>query len=463
MTPNVLSVVLLKAQIVYDKGTLLIRGDVRVPNSSWDARSNAYRAPALYYSDILAFLEKSNIHYEDYARSLLPVPRFAGKTQLRDYQNDALDAWVQAGNRGSIVLPTGAGKTLVAVGAVESLQTPTLVVVPTLELVAQWRRVLADEFNVEIGVYGGGENTLLPITVSTYDSAYLRAAELGNRFGLIVFDEVHHLPAEGYRYIAEMSLSPARMGLTATYEREDGLHSELSRLVGGKVFELSVQALAGDYLSDYEVERLYVDLAPDEQERYAAQYRIFTDYLARSKIPMRTPQDFSRLVMRSGRDGQARKALLARNRAMDIALNSRTKIEVLKNVLTENSTDQTIIFTQHNKLVRTIARSLLIPAITHVTPKDERREILDNFHDGTYRIVVTSKVLDEGVDVPDAAQAIILSGTGSSREFIQRLGRILRKREGKQARLVEIVTRNTSEMKMSTRRKRKWREGEHAS
>jgi len=453
----------LKAQIRYDKGTLLIHGDVRVPNSSWDARSNAYRAQALHYSEILAFFEKSNVYYEDYAQSLLPVPRFAGKTELRGYQKDALDAWVQAGNRGSIVLPTGAGKTLLAVGAIELLQTSALVVVPTLELVAQWRRVLADEFNLEIGVYGGGENVLLPLTVSTYDSAYLRAAELGNKFGLIVFDEVHHLPAEGYRYIAEMSLSPARMGLTATYEREDGLHAELSRLVGGKVFELSVQELAGDYLSDYEVERLYVDLMPDEQEEYAAQYRIFTDYLVHSGTVMRTPQDFNRLIMRSGRNGEARRALLARNKAMDIALNSRTKIKALEKLLIQNPADQTIIFTQHNKLVRTIARTFLIPAITHLTPKDERREILDNFHRRRYRIVVTSKVLDEGIDVPDAAQAIILSGTGSSREFIQRLGRILRKREGKQARLVEIVTRNTSEMKMSTRRKRKWREGENAS
>ncbi len=453
----------LKAQIAYEKGTLLISGDVYVPNSSWDARSDAYRAPAMYYSDIISFLDNSGVRYEDRAQSLLPVPRLTGTTPLHTYQKDALDAWTRAGNRGSIVLPTGAGKTLVAVGAIEALQTPTLVVVPTLELVSQWRRVLTGEFSVETGVYGGGENVLLPLTVSTYDSAYLRAVELGNKFGLVVFDEVHHLPAEGYRYIAEMSLSPARMGLTATYEREDGLHAELSRLIGGKVFELSVQELAGDYLSDYEVERLYVDLTPEEHHEYVAQYGIFTDYLTRAKIPMRTPQDFSRLIMRSGRDGQARRALLARNKAMSIALNSRTKLKALERLLTENSADQTIIFTQHNKLVHTIARTFLIPAITHMTPKDERREILDNFHDGTYRVVVTSKVLDEGVDVPDATQAIILSGTGSSREFIQRLGRILRKREGKQARLVEIVTRNTSEMKMSTRRKRKWREGENAT
>ena len=106
----------------------------------------------------------------------------------------------------TIVLPTGAGKTIVAVGAIGKLQVPTLVVVPTLDLVEQWKGTLAGEFGIEIGVFGGGDNLLKPLTVSTYDSAYLRAVELGNRFGLVVFDEVHHLPAAGYRHIAEMFL-----------------------------------------------------------------------------------------------------------------------------------------------------------------------------------------------------------------------------------------------------------------
>ncbi|MGZ4869002.1 MAG: DEAD/DEAH box helicase [Halobacteriota archaeon] len=449
--------------IKYDKGTLLIRGDARVPNSHWDARSGAYRALALHYADITDYLESSHINYVDEALELLPVPRLQFHSSLRDYQADALASWMQAGKRGTVVLPTGAGKTIVAVGAIGTLQTPSLVIVPTLDLVEQWRRVLAAEFAIEIGTYGGGENVLKPLTVSTYDSAYLRAAELGNRFGLIIFDEVHHLPAPGYRHIAEMFLSRARLGLTATYEREDGLHSELRRLIGGKVYELTMQDLAEEHLSGYDVVHLFVDLTPDEAEEYARMYGAFTDYLARRNIQMRGPEDFSRFIMRSARDPEARKALLARNRALDIALNSRAKIEALKELLLEHPRDQTIIFTQHNKLVDRIARTFLIPAITHTTSKDERREILDNFRDGVYRVIVTSKVLDEGVDVPDAAQAIILSGTGSSREFIQRLGRVLRKREGKRAKLTEIVTRDTTETKISHRRKRKWRNAERAA
>lgn len=446
------------AKIFYDKGTILIKGDLAIPNSRWDSRSGTYRAMALFYRDIIEYLKQSNVPYVDEALDLLPTPYLQCKVELMTFQHDALKAWLDAGKRGTIVLPTGSGKTLIAVAAISELKTPTIVVVPTLDLVEQWQRVLTREFDAKIGAYGGGENVLQPITVSTYDSAYLRAEELGNRFGLIVFDEVHHLPSAGFRHIAEMFASPYRMGLTATYEREDGLHNDLPRLVGGKVYELSVQHLAGRHLSEYDLEKLYVDLTLEEKEEYERQYRIFTNYLLKRNIAIRTPRDFTKFIMRSGREPAARQALLARNKAMDIALNSQMKLEALKNILLDQPAEPTIIFTQHNKLVHRIAQKFLIPCITYMTPKDERKEVLDNFREGRYRLIVTSKVLDEGVDVPDATQAIILSGTGSSREFIQRLGRILRKREGKRAKLIEIITRNTTETKMSWRRKRTWRD-----
>jgi len=428
-------------------------GDLAIPSSSWDSRARAYRAMALFYRDIIEYLKRSNVNYVDDALELLPTPYLQCKVKLKNFQHEALKAWLDAGKRGIVVLPTGSGKTVIAVAAISELKTPTIVIVPTLDLVEQWQRVLTSEFNVEIGVYGGGENVLQPITVSTYDSAYLRAGELGNRFGLIIFDEVHHLPSTGFRHIAEMFAAPYRMGLTATYERQDGLHNDLPRLVGGKVYELSVEHLAGRHLSEYELEKLYVDLTRGEKEEYERLYKTFTDYLVKCNIILRTPHDFTKFIMRSGRDQKARQALLARSKALDIALNSQKKLDALENILLDQPTEPTIIFTQHNKLVHRIAQRFLIPYITHVTPKDERKEILDNFREGKYRLIVTSKVLDEGVDVPDATQAIILSGTGSTREFIQRLGRILRKREGKKAKLIEIVTRNTAEMKMSSRRK----------
>lgn len=443
----------------YDKGTILIWGDVKVPYSSWDPRAKAFRAMALYYVDIVDFLNRSKIGFEDHVLSPLPCPDFRCSVRLRDYQQEALNAWVGAGKRGVIVLPTGAGKTIIALKAISDINVPTIVVVPTLDLVEQWSRKLTEEFNVEVGVFGGGENVLKPLTVSTYDSAYLRVEELGNRFPLIIFDEVHHLPAQGYSQIAEMFASPYRMGLTATYERADGYHSELPRLVGGKVYELQPEALAGKHLSNYTLQKVLINLTHEEQMEYDALYSIFTDYLKSNNIVMRSPTDFQHFIMRTGSDRNARKALLARNRALEIALCSSAKIEALKGLLSEHPSERILIFTQHNSLVYQISRKLLIPPITHKTPKEERSEILHNFRMGSYRTIVTSKVLDEGIDVPDATMAIIISGTGSTREFIQRLGRILRKKEGKKAMLVEIVSRQTTETRISQRRMRGREEG----
>jgi superfamily II DNA or RNA helicase len=158
--------------------------------------------------------------------------------------------------------------------------------------------------------------------------------------------------------------------------------------------------------------------------------------------------------MRTGRDPEARRALLARNRAMYIAQNSSSKVGYLKDLLASNPDSKSLIFTRHNKLVYRISREMLIPAITHQTPRQERAEILDAFMSGRYMRIVTSQVLDEGVDVPDASLAVILSGTGSSRQFIQRLGRVLRKKGRKRARLVELVSTGTAETRLSRRRKR---------
>jgi superfamily II DNA or RNA helicase len=329
---------------------------------------------------------------------------------------------------------------------------PTIVVVPTLDLLDQWRSKLKKEFKVDVGVLGGGKQEIKALTVSTYDSAYIHAVRLGNKFGLIIFDEVHHLPAESYKHIAEMFASPFRMGLTATYEREDGLHSELNRLVGGKVFEKKVKELAGEHLSSFRVQKIKVALTEEEQIEYERNQGIFTDYLRKNNITIRTPLDFQKIVMRSGRDPNARQALLARNKARDIALNSVSKMEKLREILKYHTDGRLFIFTEHNKLVHKISTEFLIPAITYRTAGKERTEILDKFRSGVYRAVVTSKVLDEGIDVPEADVGVILSGTGSERAFIQRLGRILRKKEGKEAILYEIVSAETSEVNTAKRR-----------
>jgi superfamily II DNA or RNA helicase len=353
-----------------------------------------------------------------------------------------------------VELPTGAGKTVVAIAAMVARQTPTLVVVPTVDLLNQWRRELAAEFDVEIGQFGGGTQERGPITVSTYDSAYLRADAEGGAFGFVVFDEVHHLGGEGYRDIARFLPAPARLGLTATFERPDGAHEVVEELVGPRVFTLGVDDLAGDHLAPYDIKRIEVELSDAERERYEAAQETFVDYLRTSSLDMRSGADYRKLVMRSGNDPRAREALLAKQRARRVMMNADAKVDALATILARHADDRVIVFTAHTDLVYRLSERFLLPAITNETGASERREILDRFREGTYSRVVTANVLDEGVDVPDANVAVVLSGSGSEREFTQRLGRILRpKTDGGRALLYEVVTEETTEEDVAARRR----------
>ena len=198
-----------------------------------------------------------------------------------------------------------------------------------------------------------------------------------------------------------------------------------------------------------------------EKEEYQKNFGIYQLHLKKLGIRMNYHGSFRRLIMMSTKSRLAREALLARNKAMEIALNSEAKLETLKKILAQNRGVKTIIFTQHNSLVYNISDKFLIPAITHRTEKEERKDILAGFKEGRYMAIVTSKVLDEGVDVPDAKLGIIVSGTGSGREFIQRLGRLLRPKKKdisdtyyEQAKLIEIISSNTREAGTSAKRKK---------
>jgi superfamily II DNA or RNA helicase len=439
----------------FDKGTLLLKGEIGTPYGKWDPRVGCYRIKAMCYGDVLTYLEESRIPYQDEVQKLPPLEPLKCSVELRPYQKEALSKWRLARNRGVLVLPTAAGKTYIALKAISLLKSQTLIVVPTLDLIDQWRRKVLEGLNTEAGAVGGGENTVRMVTISTYDSAYLQAELLGNKFMFIVFDEVHHLASPSYIQIAEMYIAPYRMGLTATYERSDERHELLPQLVGDLVYTVNVEELAGKHLSPYTYEKIYVKLTPEEQQIYDNQMAVFKGYLQEKGIVLKSAEDFQKFIMITGRDRRAREALLARNRALKVALNSDAKLNLLANQLEVHKDERTIIFTLHNDLVYTISRKFLIPAVTYQTPKDERREILENFRSGEYGAIVTSQVLDEGVDVPEASVGFILSGTGSTREYVQRLGRLLRKVEGKQARLVEIVSKETAEVTISRRRQQK--------
>ncbi|MBX0321729.1 DEAD/DEAH box helicase family protein [Halomicroarcula sp. F13] len=442
-------------ELTFESGTVRLDGDPPpdLPAVERDDRSKSARAPAHRYAEVRAALDARGVDYADHVLDTAPLS-LSTTYDLREYQRAALSAWREAGDRGCLELPTGSGKTVVGIAAMVALDTPTLVVVPTIDLLEQWQRELEREFDRPIGRLGGGEQRVESVTVATYDSAYLRADELGDRFGLVVFDEVHHLGGEGYRDIARLLAAPARMGLTATFERPDGAHEVVETLVGPLVYDLSVDDLAGDHLADYDIKRVEVELTDDERERYEAEQGTFTDYLNRSNIQLRSGSDYQELVKRSGTDPAAREALLAKQRAREVMMNAQRKVDRLADILDRHRGDRVIVFTAYTDLVYRLSERFLLPAITHETGASERREILERFRDGTYSRVVTANVLDEGVDVPDANVAVVLSGSGSEREFTQRLGRILRpKDDGGRALLYELVTEATAEERVARRRR----------
>lgn len=420
----------------------------------WDERSACLRAPACRYAGLVRALRALKIPYQDLARryETLDTPALVHR-EPRPYQIGALAAWKAADFCGVVVLPTGAGKTLVAHLAIDDRKRSTLVVAPTLDLVHQWHDGLRTTFGGTIGIVGGGDYDVRPLTVTTYDSAYLHMEHLGCRFGLVVFDECHHLPGESYALSARFCLAPFRLGLTATPERTDGRDPILDDLVGPIVYRKDIVELAGQYLADYETVRVSVDLSPSEREEYERERTLYRQFLVDNGISMASPRGFSDFIIRSSRTEEGRRAFAAYRRQREIAFTAPAKLDYLGRLLGQHRNDRTIVFTQDNATVYLLSRRFLIPAITHHTKVSERSAILRGLAEGSYTAVATSKVLNEGVDIPTANVAIVMSGSGSVREHVQRLGRILRKGEGKRALLYELVTGGTSESMTSMRRR----------
>jgi superfamily II DNA or RNA helicase len=421
-----------------------------------DARRRCLRTLPIDYPDICSALGSLYLLEAEFdLRPPLPHP-VEVKLEARSYQQEAIEAWQAADCRGVVVLPTGAGKTLVALLSIAALNTSTLVYVPTLDLLSQWRASLLANTNLaddEVGVWGGGDKELRPVTVVTYDSAAIHTRTLQG-FGLIVFDEVHHLPADTYRTIAEGAIATARLGLSATPERSDQRHSDLDRLVGPTVYErLPSHLRASRHIANYRTERITVALSDDERARYEQAARVYRSFLRSRHISMRSGRDYERnLILRSGNDPVAREALLAHQAARRIALSAEGKLEVVETLLARHKADRVLVFSEYNALVDTVSARFCVPAVTHKTPAPERKAILDGFRSGRFTKLATGRVLNEGVDIPDANVAIILSGSATKREFIQRLGRILRPKQS-EAVLYEVVTEETTEEGIAQRRK----------
>lgn len=430
----------------FDRGTLRFDnlGPHALPGVVWDARVDGFRAAAYRYHSVLAAAASMSVGVVDevafaFDRNAAPWTT----PTLRPYQEDSLRAWRAFGARGVVAMPTGSGKTILAVAALAQARAPSLVLCPTRALLEQWERELARWYQGPIGVVGDGERRVEDVTVMTFESAFRQLDVLGDRFRVVVVDEAHHF-ASGIRAEAlEMCVAPMRLGLTATAPTEGSAGAQrLAELIGPTVCEIAVGELLGTHLAELELTRLSVRLDPDEADDYERSYRPFAELRA-TFMRANPGADWVSCMRAMSRSAAGRAAISGYHRAVALASFPRAKRTLVAALLARHRDDKSLVFTASTDDAYAIALEHLIPVVTAETDRAERAEILARFRDGTYRAIVSARVLNEGIDVPDARVAIVAAGRFGEREHVQRIGRVLRPAAGKRALVYELVTAGT--------------------
>ncbi|MEN9753587.1 MAG: hypothetical protein RL670_1278 [Actinomycetota bacterium] len=347
--------------------------------------------------------------------------------QLRDYQQQAVNKFWEGGS-GVVVLPCGAGKTLVGAGAMAVAKTNTLILVTNTVSARQWRNELLSRTTLtedEIGEYSGAMKEIKPVTIATYQilttkkkSEFAHLSLLNAKdWGLIIYDEVHLLPAPIFKMTADLQ-ARRRLGLTATLVREDGKEGDVFTLIGPKRFDAPWKPIEAQGSSApancCEIRR---DLPETERLDYAV----------------------------ANLDERYR-----------IAATSPTKIPVIQTLLKKHAGEPTLIIGQYLDQIDLVADALKVPKITGATPVDEREVLFQQFREGVIKTLVVSKVANFSIDLPEASVAIQMSGSyGSRQEEAQRLGRILRpKADGRSAGFYTLIARDTVDQDFAQNRQR---------
>jgi superfamily II DNA or RNA helicase len=446
-------------RLVFDRGTIVLlpTGGEELPRPPlpggvWDGRIAAPRCPARFHAELVAELGRRHVRFTDEVAGLPATsPPISAPIELRPYQAAALAAWELAERRGIAVLPTGAGKTRLAIAAIARTGVRALCLVPTRILLDQWMRCLRESLGIEPGQLGDGEHRTGSVTVATFESAWRHMHRLGNQFPLLIVDEVHHF-GNGLRDEAlDMCVAPWRLGLTAT--KPTGRPARrLDSLVGATVYELRIEDLAGRYLAPFESVVLHLDLTHDERVEYEALMATFGEAMRRFRrfAPNATWDEFAKAAACSD---EGRRAVAAWHRARKITAFPRAKQAMVATLLDRHRASRTIVFTADNPTAYAISRAHLIMPLTCDIKRKERERALALFKAGTLRALVSAQVLNEGIDVPDADVGIIVAGSRGQREHVQRVGRILRPQPGKRALVYELVVRASSEVATSRRRR----------
>ncbi|MEO1065320.1 MAG: DNA repair helicase XPB [Actinomycetota bacterium] len=347
--------------------------------------------------------------------------------ELRDYQRAAVDGWAPSGS-GVVVLPCGAGKTIVAIAAMVELGRRTLILTTGNVAVEQWRRELrrfTDLGDDDIGEYSGRDKRLAPVTIATYQ---IMATRRSGRFlhlpvvrdhdwGLIVYDEVHLLPAGVVRMTADLQ-SRRRLGLTATLVREDGREADVFSLIGPKRFDAPWRDLElQGWIAPATCTEVRVPLTEDQRATYAA--------AASDRRPL-------------------------------AAAAAAGKVDVVRRLVADHAGEQLLVIGTYVASLVALAEQLGAPVLTGDTPTAERQRRLDELRSGELEVLVVSSVGNTSLDLPEVSVLVQVSGTfGSRQEEAQRLGRILRpKREGRTASFYSLVARDTVEQDHAPRRQR---------
>ena len=353
---------------------------------------------------------------------------------LRTYQNEAVDAFyaggTERGGSGVIVLPCGAGKTIVGIGAMHKVGARTLILTTNVTALRQWRSEILDKTDLsedDVGEYSGERKDIRPVTITTYQILTWRRKKTDEfahfhlfndaNWGLIVYDEVHLLPAPVFRAVANLQ-SRRRLGLTATLVREDGKEEEVFSLIGPKKYDVPWRVL--------------------EKQGFVAEATC-------TEVRVPFAEDDLRLEY----------AMADQRRRYRLAATNPAKLRVVSQLTKRHAEDRVLIIGQYLDQLHDIARLLEAPLITGETPQGERDRLYTAFRTGEVTHLVVSRVANFAVDLPDANVAIQVSGTfGSRQEEAQRLGRVLRPKTNgdNSARFYTVVTRDSTEQEFSARR-----------
>ena len=447
------------AMLRFVEGTLVLdnvsRGDFAPAPAgwAWDGRVGAWRCDASGYSRVTQLFTERGIAFKDAVPQWQPIDwPYVSLPPLRPEQDRAVHAWLTP-RRGVVVMPTGTGKTEVALAIMWETAVSTLIVAPVRDLMYQWHDRIRLGLGYDAGIIGDNTYNLRPVSVTTYDSACIHMEKLGALFGLLIFDECHHLPGPLRRDAARMSAAPMRLGLTATPERSDGLHMDLADLVGPTVYTLPLAHVRGRTLADYDVVRIPVHLSADEQSHYDSLSGENRRYM-HDKVKEDRDYSWNDLCSDAGKDPESRRVQKAFHAKTAIEDRAEEKLRVLEDLFRLHAGTRLIVFTGTNAMARDVSRRFLVPCLLNHCRKKERVEVLEGFRRGDYPVLVANQVLDEGVDIPAAKVAVVIGGKGSIRQAKQRLGRILRRQGDERAVLYEVVCAETREETRSRLRRK---------